>query len=156
MWTPCSLQVNPRDGRHNFNQVGTVTGRIASQNPNLQNIPTRTEIGRRVRQGFIAPEGSRLLAVDYSQVELRIMAHIAQDKAMMDAFHKGQDIHATTAAAIFDLPLEQVSKCPAPACQSDQLWPDLRHEPFGLTRTTDLTLAEAENFVAEYFKEFPA
>lgn len=151
------LQVNPRDGRvhTSFNQVGTVTGRIASQNPNLQNIPTRTEIGRRVRQGFIAPPGSRLLAVDYSQVELRIMAHIAQDKAMMDAFHKGQDIHATTAAAIFDVPLEQVSKAQRRHAKAINFGLIYGMSPFGLTRTTDLTLAEAENFVAEYFKEFP-
>lgn len=151
------LQVDPQDGRvhTSFNQVGTVTGRIASQNPNLQNIPTRTELGRRVRQGFIAPKGKLLLAVDYSQVELRIMAHIAQDKAMLEAFKRSQDIHATTAAAIFNIALEDVSKSQRRHAKAINFGLIYGMSPFGLTRSTDLTLAEAENFVAEYFKEFP-
>jgi len=151
-------QVNPTTGRVHttFNQTGTVTGRIASQNPNLQNIPTRTELGRRVRQGFIAAPGTKLLAVDYSQIELRIVAHIAQDKAMMEAFHKGLDIHAATAAAIHDVPIEQVTKQQRRHAKAINFGLIYGMSPFGLTRTTDLTLAEAENFVKEYFKEFPA
>lgn len=150
-------QVNPKTGRVHttFNQTGTVTGRIASQNPNLQNIPTRTDLGRRVRQGFIAAPGKKLLAVDYSQIELRIVAHIAQDKAMMEAFHKGQDIHAATAAAIYDVPIEQVSKQQRRHAKAINFGLIYGMSPFGLTRATDLTLAEAENFVKEYFKEFP-
>jgi len=151
-------QVNPTTGRVHttFNQTGTVTGRIASQNPNLQNIPTRTELGRRVRQGFIAAPGTKLLAVDYSQIELRIVAHIAQDKAMMEAFHNGLDIHAATAAAIHDVPIEQVTKQQRRHAKAINFGLIYGMSPFGLTRTTDLTLAEAENFVKEYFKEFPA
>lgn len=150
-------QVNPKTGRVHttFNQTGTVTGRIASQNPNLQNIPTRTDLGRRVRQGFIAAPGKKLLAVDYSQIELRIVAHIAQDEAMMEAFHKGQDIHATTAAAIYNVPIEQVTKQQRRHAKAINFGLIYGMSPFGLTRATDLTLAEAENFVKEYFKEFP-
>ena len=150
-------QVNPRTGRVHttFNQTGTVTGRIASQNPNLQNIPIRTEQGRRVRQGFIAAPGQKLLAVDYSQIELRIVAHLAQDEAMMHAFHQGQDIHAATAAAITDVPLSEVTKQQRRHAKAVNFGLIYGMSPFGLTRTTDLTLAEAENFIREYFKEFP-
>ncbi|HHX08690.1 MAG TPA: DNA polymerase I [Chloroflexi bacterium] len=150
-------QINPKTGRVHttFNQTGTVTGRLASQNPNLQNIPTRTEIGRKVRQGFIAAPGTKLLAVDYSQVELRIVAHLAQDKAMMNAFSEGQDIHAATAAAIEDVPLEEVTKQQRRHAKAINFGLIYGMSPYGLTRTTDLTLAEAENFVKEYFREFP-
>ena len=151
------VQINPNDGRIHttFNQTGTVTGRIASQNPNLQNIPIRTEQGRRVRQGFIAAEGHKLLAVDYSQIELRIVAHLAQDEAMMKAFHEGQDIHATTAAAIANIPLNEVSKQERRHAKAINFGLIYGMSPYGLTRTTDLTLAEAENFVREYFRQFP-
>lgn len=151
-------QVNPKTGRVHttFNQTGTVTGRIASQNPNLQNIPIRTELGRRVRQGFIAAPGHKLLAVDYSQIELRIVAHLAQDEAMMRAFHQGQDIHAATAAAIEDVPLNEVTKQQRRHAKAINFGLIYGMSPFGLTRTTDLTLAEAENFIREYFKEFPS
>ena len=151
-------QVNPNTGRVHttFNQTGTVTGRIASQNPNLQNIPIRTDLGRRVRQGFIAAAGHALLALDYSQIELRIVAHLAQDEAMMDAFHKNQDIHAATAAAIHDVPLSEVTRQQRRHAKAINFGLIYGMSPFGLTRTTDLTLAEAENFVKEYFKEFPA
>ncbi len=151
------LQVNPKTGRVHttFNQTGTVTGRIASQNPNLQNIPTRTDLGRRVRQGFIAAPGKKLLAVDYSQIELRIVAHIAKDAAMLEAFRKGQDIHAATAAAIEGVPIDQVTKQQRRHAKAINFGLIYGMSPFGLTRTTDLTLAEAENFVKEYFKQFP-
>lgn len=150
-------QVNPKTGRVHttFNQTGTVTGRLASQNPNLQNIPTRTEIGRKVRQGFIAAPGTKLLAVDYSQVELRIVAHLAQDKAMIKAFSEGQDIHAATAAAIENVPLEEITKQQRRHAKAINFGLIYGMSPYGLTRTTDLTLAEAENFVKEYFREFP-
>jgi DNA polymerase-1 len=150
-------QVNPKTGRVHttFNQTGTVTGRIASQNPNLQNIPIRTERGRKVRQGFIAAPGHKLLAVDYSQIELRIVAHMAQDEAMMKAFHEAQDIHAATAAAIEDVPLSAVTKQQRRHAKAINFGLIYGMSPFGLTRTTDLTLAEAENFVKEYFREFP-
>jgi DNA polymerase-1 len=150
-------QVNPTTNRvhTSYNQTGSVTGRIASSDPNLQNIPIRTDLGRLVRQGFIPTPGWSLIAVDYSQIELRVAAHMAQDKAMLEAFREGLDIHAATAAVIHDIPLEKVT-------------PELRYEAkainfgliygmsaYGLTQTTDLTLAEAENFVETYFQRFP-
>ena len=97
------LEVVPGTGRihTSFNQTGTVTGRLASSSPNLQNIPTRTELGRKVRSAFVPEEGWTLLSVDYSQIELRIIAHLSQDENMLAAFRAGQDIHAATAAAIY-------------------------------------------------------
>ena len=150
-------QINPKTGRvhTSFNQTGTVTGRIASQDPNLQNIPTRTELGNRVRQGFIAAPGHKLLSVDYSQIELRIVAHISQDEAMIEAFRKGQDIHAATAAAIYRVPLDQVDKRQRRHAKAINFGLIYGMTPYGLTLSTDLTLAEAENFVKTYFETFP-
>jgi len=151
------LQVNPRTSRvhTSYNQTGSVTGRIASSEPNLQNIPIRTDLGRQVRQAFIADPGERLLSVDYSQVELRIVAHIAGDEAMLTAFRLGQDIHAATAAAIYGIPLETVSREQRRHAKAINFGLIYGMSAFGLTRTTDLTLAEAEDFVAAYFRQFP-
>lgn len=150
-------QVNPRTGRvhTSFNQTGSVTGRLASSDPNLQNIPVRTELGRQIRQAFIAEEGSTLLSVDYSQIELRIVAHISEDKAMLQAFHDDQDIHAATAAAIFGVPTTEVSPSLRRRAKAINFGLIYGMSPFGLSRTTDLTLAEAENFVKAYFERFP-
>ncbi len=150
-------QVNPETGRvhTSYNQTGTVTGRIASSDPNLQNIPVRTPVGRRVRRAFVAPEGHLLLSVDYSQVELRIVAHVSGDEAMIAAFQAGQDIHAATAAAIYGVPLEAVTPQMRRHAKAINFGLIYGMSPFGLTRTTDLTLAEAENFVEAYFKRFP-
>jgi DNA polymerase-1 len=151
-------EVNPQTGRvhTSYNQAGTVTGRIASSEPNLQNIPIRTEIGRLVRRAFTAAPGHLLLAVDYSQVELRIVAHIADDEAMLDAFRADQDIHITTAAAILGKELDKVSAEDRRNAKAVNFGLIYGMSPFGLTRTTDLTLAEAENFVKAYFERFPA
>jgi DNA polymerase-1 len=150
-------QINPHT-RHvhtSFSQTGAVTGRLSSSNPNLQNIPIRSEIGRRVRRGFVAAPGNVLLAVDYSQIELRIVAFMSGDEAMLDAFRSGQDIHATTAAAIYGVPLDQVTKEQRRHAKAINFGLVYGMSPFGLTRTTDLTLAEAENFVKAYFVRFP-
>ena len=151
------LRVNPRTGRvhTSFNQTGSVTGRLASSDPNLQNIPTRTELGNKVRRGFVAKPGSLLLSVDYSQIELRIVAHMAQDKAMLAAFRAGQDIHAATAAAIYNVPLEEVTKVQRRHAKAINFGLIYGMSAFGLTRSTELTLAEAENFVKAYFEKFP-
>ena len=151
------LEVNPQTGRvhTSYNQAGTVTGRIASSEPNLQNIPIRTDLGRKVRQAFIASPGHMLLGVDYSQVELRIVAHIANDDAMLKAFLDGQDIHATTAAAILGIPLEQVTGEQRRNAKAVNFGLIYGMSSFGLSRGTDLTLAEAENFVKAYFAQFP-
>jgi DNA polymerase I len=138
-----------------LNQTGTVTGRIASSNPNLQNIPIRTEVGRRVRNGFIAAEGWQLMAVDYSQIELRIVAHMAQDEAMLAAFKAGQDIHATTAAAVHGIDLAEVTPEMRRHAKAINFGLIYGMSAYGLTNATDLTLAEAENFIEAYFKEFP-
>jgi len=151
------LAVDAKTGRvhTSYSQVGAVTGRLSSNNPNLQNIPARTELGRRVRNGFIAETGNVLLSVDYSQIELRIVAHMAQDAGMLEAFRRGQDIHATTAAAIYNIPLEKVTKDQRRHAKAINFGLIYGMSAFGLTRSTELTLAEAEDFVAEYFREFP-
>jgi len=150
-------QVNPKTGRvhTSFNQTGSVTGRLASSDPNLQNIPTRTPLGHRVRKGFIASARNVLLSVDYSQIELRIVAHMANDKAMLDTFKAHRDIHATTASAIYNVPLENVTKDQRRHAKAINFGLIYGMSAFGLTRTTNLTLAEAENFVKAYFQEFP-
>ena len=151
------LQINPRTGRvhTSYSQTGSVTGRLASYNPNLQNIPTRTETGRQVRLGFVAAPGYLLLSVDYSQIELRIVAHMSGDEAMLDAFRAGQDIHAATAAAIYDIPLEKVTKDQRRHAKAINFGLIYGMSAFGLSRSTDLTLGEAENFVKDYFEHFP-
>jgi DNA polymerase-1 len=151
------LEINPHTGRvhTSFNQTGSVTGRLASSDPNLQNIPTRTELGRTVRRGFVAGPGKLLLSVDYSQIELRIVAHMSGDEAMLAAFRAGQDIHAATAAAILGREVDQVSKDERRHAKAINFGLIYGMSPFGLTRTTDLTLAEAENFVHAYFEQFP-
>lgn len=150
-------QINPQTNRvhTSFNQTGTVTGRIASSDPNLQNIPTRTEIGRRVRNGFIAQPGWQLLAVDYSQIELRIVAHMSQDEAMLAAFRAGQDIHATTAAAVHNIHLSEVTPEMRRHAKAINFGLIYGMSAFGLTNATDLTLGEAETFIETYFKKFP-
>ncbi len=149
--------VNPKTGRihTSFSQTGAVTGRLSSSNPNLQNIPTRTELGRKVRNGFVAKPGCGLLAVDYSQVELRIVAHMSQDEAMLSAFRANQDIHATTAAAIYEVALDKVTKEQRRHAKAINFGLIYGMSPFGLSRSTGLTLSEAENFVKAYFRRFP-
>jgi DNA polymerase-1 len=138
-----------------YSQTGAVTGRISSSNPNLQNIPIRTEEGRRVRNGFIAEKGSVLLSVDYSQIELRIVAHMAGDEAMLAAFKAGEDIHVTTAAAVYGVENEAVTKEMRRHAKAINFGLIYGMSAFGLARSTELTLAEAENFVKTYFMKFP-
>jgi len=150
-------QVNPRTKRvhTSYNQTGSVTGRIASTDPNLQNIPIRTELGRQVRRAFVAEPGWSLIAIDYSQIELRVAAHMAQDKAMLEAFRENKDIHTTTAAAVLNIPPEQVTSDQRRDAKAINFGLIYGMSPYGLTQTTDLTLAEAENFVDTYFQRFP-
>ncbi|MEJ2759459.1 MAG: DNA polymerase [Anaerolineales bacterium] len=150
-------QVNPQTGRvhTSYQQTGSVTGRLASSDPNLQNIPIRSELGRKVRNAFVAAPGHQLLGVDYSQVELRIVAHMADDQAMLEAFRADQDIHATTAAAIYEIPLAEVDSAKRRHAKAINFGLIYGMSAFGLTRSTDLTLAEAEDFVQAYFHRFP-
>jgi len=151
------IQVNPQTMRvhTSFNQTGSRTGRIASSDPNLQNIPIRSEMGRRVRYAFVASPGNTLLAVDYSQIELRVVAHMADDQAMKSAFHAGQDIHAATAAAIYEVPLTSVTSEQRRRAKGINFGLIYGMSAFGLTRYTDLTLAESEEFMEAYFQRFP-
>ncbi len=150
-------QVNPHTQRvhTSYAQTGSVTGRLASTDPNLQNIPIRTELGRKVRQAFVAAPGKVLLGVDYSQVELRIVADMADDQAMISAFLADQDIHATTAAAIYSVGLADVTSEQRRHAKAINFGLIYGMSPFGLTRSTNLTLAEAEDFVEAYFTRFP-
>ena len=149
--------VNPRTGRlhTSYNQTGTVTGRLSSSNPNLQNIPIRTEIGRQVRRAFVAEPGWKLIAADYSQVELRIMAHISGDEGLLGAFARGEDIHASTAAAVTGVPLAEVTPDMRRVAKGVNFGLSYGQTAYGLAQATDLTQSEAEDFIKAYFERFP-
>ncbi len=150
-------QINPVTGRvhTSFSQTGSVTGRLASSDPNLQNIPIRSELGRQIRRAFVTDPGWQLISVDYSQIELRILAHMSGDEAMIQAFLDDQDIHTASAVAVFGVRPEEVTPELRRRAKAINFGLIYGMSPFGLTRTTDLTLAEAENFVAAYFERFP-
>ncbi len=149
--------VNSRTGRvhTSYNQTGSATGRFSSSNPNLQNIPIRTEVGREVRRAFIAPEGYLLLAVDYSQIELRVMAHISEDETLIRAFHQGLDIHRATAATVNGIDPEAVSYEQRSFAKRVNFGLMYGMGAFRLARDSDLSLAEAEEFIATYFERMP-
>ncbi len=149
--------IDPKTGRvhTSFNQTGTVTGRLASSSPNLQNIPARTELGKQIRTAFTAAPGCRLLSVDYSQIELRIVAHMSGDEAMTAAFKAGQDIHAATAAAIYHCDISEVTKDQRRHAKAINFGLIYGMSSFGLSRSTGLTPAEASAFVKAYFEQFP-
>ena len=149
--------VNPNTGRlhTSFNQTGAITGRIASSNPNLQNIPIRSEIGQQIRRGFVAKRDHHFLAADYSQVELRILAHISQDAALLEAFRQGQDIHTTTAAAVYGIDVTDVDYNQRRFAKAVNFGLIYGMGAYRLSRDSELTLAEAENYIKEYFARFP-
>jgi DNA polymerase-1 len=149
--------VNPRTGRihTSFNQAGAVTGRLSSSNPNLQNIPMRTELGRKVRRAFVAEPGWRLVAADYSQVELRVLAHMCQDPAMIDAFRGDMDIHAITAAAVYGTDFDAVSPAQRSFAKRVNFGLLYGMSSFRLARETGMPQAEADRFVRDYFDRFP-
>ena len=149
--------VNSLTGRvhTSYNQCGTVTGRISSSDPNLQNIPTRSDDGRSIRRAFIAEAGRVLVSIDYSQIELRIAAAMAKDAAMTAAFERGEDIHAATAAAVYGVKLTEVTSAMRRHAKAVNFGLLYGQSSYGLTRSTDLTLAEAEAFIKAYFERFP-
>ncbi|MBI5670465.1 MAG: DNA polymerase I [Chloroflexi bacterium] len=149
--------INPHTGRvhTDFNQTGAATGRLSSSNPNLQNIPNRTEEGRKIRRAFVAPPGMKLLSVDYSQIELRILAHVSQDATLLEAFHQGQDIHAATAAVIYGVPLDQVTKEQRTLAKRINFGLIYGMGAHRLARESNLTFAEAERFIQTYFDRLP-
>ena len=138
-----------------YSQIGAVTGRLSSSDPNLQNIPIRTEEGRRLRHGFIAGKGNVLLSVDYSQIELRLVAHMAQDESMLAAFRADEDIHATTAAAIYGVSLDKVTKAMRRHAKAINFGLIYGMSVFGLTRTTELTLPKPRHLSKLIFKNSP-
>ncbi len=149
--------VNAGTGRlhTSYNQAGSATGRFSSSNPNLQNIPVRTELGREVRRAFTAPAGYVLLAVDYSQIELRVMAHISEDETLIDAFHRDLDIHQATAAAVNGIEPEAVSYEQRSFAKRVNFGLMYGMGAFRLARESDLTLAEADAFIKTYFERMP-
>ena len=149
--------VHPVTGRihTSYNQTGTTTGRFSSSDPNLQNIPIRTEEGRRIRKAFIAPEGYVLLGADYSQIELRILAHFSGDAALIDAFQQGRDIHASTAAAVHHIAIEDVSYEQRSFAKTVNFGLMYGMGAYRLAQSSDLTLGEAREFIEAYFERFP-
>ena len=148
--------VNPHTGRvhTSYNQTGTATGRLSSTDPNLQNIPIRTEDGRRIRKAFIAPDGWCLISADYSQIELRVMAHLCKDEAFVDAFKRGEDIHSRTAREILTDGTEPDSEARrrAKAINFGILY---GLSEFGLSKQLDISRAEAKNYISTYFGRYP-
>ncbi|WP_446470335.1 DNA polymerase I [Xenorhabdus stockiae] len=138
-----------------YHQAVTATGRLSSRDPNLQNIPVRNEEGRRIRQAFIAPEGYRILAADYSQIELRIMAHLSQDKGLLEAFAQGKDIHRATAAEVFGLPLEQVTSEQRRSAKAINFGLIYGMSAFGLSRQLGIPRGEAQRYMDLYFERYP-
>jgi DNA polymerase-1 len=149
--------VNPQTGRvhTSYNQTGASTGRLSSTDPNLQNIPVRTEEGRRIRQAFIAPEGSVLVAADYSQIELRIMAHLSGDEGLRRAFAEGRDIHRATAAEVFGRGLDEVSGEERRAAKAINFGLIYGMSAFGLARQLGIAREEAGVYIERYFERYP-
>lgn len=148
--------VNPRTGRihTSFNQTVAATGRLSSSDPNLQNIPIRTDLGREVRKGFVASPGHVFLAVDYSQIELRVLAHFSGDDAFVTAFTRGIDVHRQTAAVIFDVPIEDVSAHQRGQAKTVNFATLYGQGPFSLARQLGITREEAKQFIETYFERF--
>ena len=138
-----------------YHQALTATGRLSSTDPNLQNIPVREEIGRQIRKAFIAPEGRVLLAADYSQIELRLMAHFSQDEALVDAFNHGQDVHRRTAAEVLNVPLEEVSNDQRRQAKAVNFGLLYGMSEFGLIRQLGFTREESQNYIKQYFHRYP-
>ncbi|MEQ9465401.1 MAG: DNA polymerase I [Haliea sp.] len=149
--------VNPATGRvhTSYHQAVTATGRLSSSDPNLQNIPIRTEEGRRIRQAFIAPEGYRIVAADYSQIELRIMAHLSGDEGLLRAFRDGLDVHRATAAEVFGVPLESVSGDQRRKAKAINFGLIYGMSAFGLARQLHLGRSEAQEYINLYFERYP-
>ncbi len=149
--------IDPDTGRvhTSFNQTGTVTGRLSSSDPNLQNIPVRTEEGRRIRKAFVAEkESSLLLAADYSQIDLRVLAHLSQDPKLLAAFAHGEDIHATTASQVFGVPLSEVTPSMRRIAKTVNFGVIYGMSEYGLEQATELSREEAAQFIKAYFEKY--
>jgi DNA polymerase-1 len=149
--------INHKTGRvhTSFNQTRTATGRLSSSEPNLQNIPIRGELGKQVRKAFIAPQGFYLLAGDYSQIDLRALAHLSQDESLLGAFHQDEDIHAATAAQLFGVDAPQVTPDMRRVAKTVNFGVIYGMSEYGLEQATDLSREEAAQFIAAYFDKHP-
>ncbi len=149
--------INPTTGRvhTSYHQAGAATGRLSSNDPNLQNIPIRSEDGRRIRKAFIAPPGRILVACDYSQIELRIMAHLSEDPRLVEAFASGEDVHKATAAEVFSVPLNQVSGDQRRAAKAINFGLMYGMSAFGLAKQLGIGRGEAQDYIALYFARYP-
>ncbi|MDR3478173.1 MAG: DNA polymerase I [Gammaproteobacteria bacterium] len=150
-------QINPATGRihTSYNQTGAATGRLSSSDPNLQNIPVRTEEGRRIRQAFIAPPGYQIVSADYSQIELRIMAHISNDPTLLSAFERNLDIHQATAAEVIGIPLETVTSEQRRSAKAINFGLIYGMSAFGLAQQLGVGRQEAQNYIDRYFARYP-
>jgi len=150
-------RIHPRTGRvhTSFHQAGTATGRLSSSDPNLQNIPIRTEEGRQIRSAFVADQGAVLMAADYSQVELRVLAHLCEDPTMMAAFHAGQDIHRTVAAEVFSVPVDDVTSEQRSRAKGVNFGIVYGQTAFGLSVALRIPRGEAAEFIKKYKQRFP-
>lgn len=151
------LMINPISGRGHtsYHQAVTATGRLSSADPNLQNIPVRNDEGRRIRQAFVAAKGHRIVAADYSQIELRIMAHLSQDKGLLDAFAQGEDIHRATASEVFGVALDKVSGEQRRSAKAINFGLIYGMSAFGLSRQLNIGAGEAKKYMDLYFERYP-
>ena len=149
--------INHKTGRvhTSFNQTRTSTGRLSSSEPNMQNIPVRSELGKEVRQAFIAPPGTSLMAADYSQIDLRALAHLSQDKSLLTAFHNDEDIHSATAAQLFSVDASQVTPDMRRLAKTVNFGVIYGMSDYGLQQATELSREEAARFITDYFDKYP-
>lgn len=150
-------QINPRTGRihTSYHQAVAATGRLSSTDPNLQNIPIRTAEGRRIRQAFVAPKGYKLMSADYSQIELRIMAHLAKDEGLLDAFRHDRDVHRATAAEVFGVPLDEVSNDQRRSAKAINFGLIYGMSAFGLAKQIGVDRKQAQAYIDTYFARYP-
>lgn len=151
-------QINSHTGRvhTSYNQTGAATGRLSSSDPNLQNIPVRTQEGRRIRQAFIAPRGYKIISADYSQIELRIMAHISEDKNLLKAFENNLDVHQSTAAEVLGIPLDEVTSEQRRNAKAINFGLIYGMSAFGLSKQLGTSRDEAQHYIEKYFARYPA
>ena len=154
---PLPAPIDPRTGRLHttFNQTVAATGRLSSSNPNLQNIPIRTELGARSATASCAAEGMRLVVADYSQIELRLMAFLAQEPALIDAYRRGEDVHRVTAAAVAGIPVEQVTKAQRERAKATNFGIMYGLSAFGLSEQVDMPLDEAQRLHRRLLRPLP-
>jgi DNA polymerase-1 len=154
---PLPEHIDPRTGRvhSTFKQTVAATGRLSSTDPNLQNIPVRTDLGAEIRACFVAEDGCRLVVADYSQIELRLMALLSQEPALLDAYHRGEDVHRVTAAAVAGIPPEEVTKRQREHAKATNFGIMYGLSAFGLSEQVDIPVEEAKAFIDAYFAKYP-